>query len=310
MDIRVLVGSQEAKGTAKTTDLKVLNATGFEIKPEVNKIESKVLGTGRWTKDSIAGKLSVSGDLPLEPTLDELYLMLEAGGFKKQNESYIPGEFSKYLTLINDFHSDNMHLIYKDCLINSMELNIQQEAYVNLKCNVIGMANEVKDKECVQDNCITKETKKAGQLLCFGATIYENENEDKSADVQGVTLSINNSLEGRGGLNSKFNTKILQNGRGSVELTVEFNSFDKTNYAKAMQLLTNNETLKMKIKLTDAKKSVEIIMPKIKLTNVELGDLEGVGTITRTFAVLPDEKDCPVEFKVTEETAVAGSESH
>lgn len=37
-------------------------------------------------------------------------------------------------------------------------------------------------------------------------------NSDISANVESVEITINNSLEGRGGLNSKHFTKILQSG--------------------------------------------------------------------------------------------------
>lgn len=83
MDTRVLIGKQNQKGTPETATLTVMNAVNFNVKPEVNKIESKILGAGRWTKDSFPGRLSVSGDIEFELYLGELEILLEGRLQKK-----------------------------------------------------------------------------------------------------------------------------------------------------------------------------------------------------------------------------------
>ncbi|MGC4423760.1 hypothetical protein, partial [Streptococcus suis] len=76
------------------------------------KIESKVLSSGRWTKDTFAGKQSVAGDLGIEPTIDSLELLLQIAGFKKSTDTYKSGSFDKYATIVNDFTNDGLHLKY------------------------------------------------------------------------------------------------------------------------------------------------------------------------------------------------------
>lgn len=307
MDTRVLIGKQNQKGTPETATLTVMNAVNFNVKPEVNKIESKVLGAGRWTKDSFPGRLSVSGDIEFEPCLGELEILLEGAGFKKNQSEYKADAFEKYLTFINDFPTDGLNLEYSDCLINTLSINASQEAFINVKAGVIGMANKVNEAKA---NGTAKAIEES-QLICYGASLHDT-SKDISAEVQSVEISINNSLEGRGGLNSRHNTKILQSGRGSVELNIEFNGFDKENYVKAMKMLTDNSSVELKLKLqeniTDGTKGrqMEITMPKVKLTNVELGDLEGVGTITKSMAVLPNAEGQPIIFKVIEKGASEG----
>lgn len=83
MDIRVLMGLQDKQGTAKATGLVVAYATNFNVKADVNKIESKVLGIGRWVKDTMPGRRSVAGDFELQPSISQIETVLEAAGFKK-----------------------------------------------------------------------------------------------------------------------------------------------------------------------------------------------------------------------------------
>lgn len=310
METKVLFGIQTAKGTPKDADLTILPFTEFTVKPEVNKIESKVLSSGRWTKDTFAGRQSVSGDLSVEPTIDTLELLLQIAGFTKSTDTYKSGQFDKYATIINDFTHDGMHLKYEDCLINNLTITAQQEAFLNVKTSVIGMKSSVNDTKF---SGTSKETDDK-PLICYGA-VLKSEDTDDSAIVESVEISINNSLEGKGGLNTRYNTKIVQNGRGSVEVNIQFNSFEKNNYLKAMEMLTNNKSLKLELILKEniseqnKGRTMTIELPRVKMTNVELGDLEGAGTLTRQMSALPINGD-PITFKITgtKETATVRRE--
>lgn len=301
METRILIGEQTKKGEVQNQTMTVMNGFNFNIKPEVNKIESKVLGAGRWTKDTIPGRLSVSGEVEFEPNIGEIELLLKGAGFTKNSNEYKSSAFDKYLTFVNDFPNDGLNLEYQDCLINTLSINASQEAFLNVKAGIIGMANKVNETKFSG----TTKTIEGSQLICYGA-VLNSKSKDESANVQSVEININNSLEGRGGLNSRVYTKILQAGRGSIEATIEFNAFEKTNYVEAMKMLTNNETLELKLLLAEniadktKGRQMEIIMPRVKLTNVDLGDMEGVGSITRTMSVLPDKDGEPIKFKITE----------
>lgn len=298
METKVLLGIQTEKGTPSTT-LKVLPFTDFGVKPDVNKIESKVLSSGRWTKDAFAGKQSVAGDLGIEPTIDSLELLLQIAGFKKSTDTYKSGSFDKYATIVNDFTNDEMHLKFEDCLVNTITITAQQEAFLNVKTSVIGMKSSANDGKFTGTSEELKD--KDYPLICYGAKLI-SEDKDESATVESVEITINNSLEGKGGLNTRFNTKIVQNGRGSVEATINFNAFDKSNYLKAMKMLTDNSSIKLQLELKESLeeskgRKMTIELPRVKMTNVELGDLEGAGTLTRTMSALPVNGD-PITFKI------------
>lgn len=299
METKVLFGIQTKMGTPLTTNLKVLPFTEFSIKPDVNKIESKVLSSGRWTKDTFAGRQSVGGDLGIEPTINALELLLQSAGFVKSSDTYKSGAFDKYATIVNDFTNDGMHLQYEDCLINTLTITAQQEAFLDVKANIIGMKSSANDNKF---NGTSKDLEdKDYPLICYGAKLLSEE-KDTSAVVESVEITINNALEGKGGLNTRYNTKIVQNGRGSVEVTINFNSFDKENYLKAMKMLTDNSHIKLQLELKEhleenKGRKVTIELPRVKMTNVELGDLEGAGTLTRTMSALPVNGD-PITFKI------------
>ena len=302
MDVRVLVGKQTKQGAPKIDEMQILSATDFGVKPEINRIDSKVLGSGRWTKDSLPGRQSVSGDFGLNPNVGEIELLLEGAGFKKQADTYKSGQFDTYLTIVNDFPSDDMNLQYDDCLINSLTITAAQESFLNVKASVIGMKNTVGDHKF--DNSKAKNID--GALLnCYGIYL-KDQNSDISATLESVEITINNSLEGRGGLNSRHFTKILQNGRGSIEVKIQFNAFDKSNYTKSMKMLTDNSSIKLELELREditaentKGKTILITLPKVKLKNVELGDLEGAGNLSKTMAALPDASGEPITFKIT-----------
>lgn len=320
MDIRVLMALQDSVGTAKTTDMIQAYATNFNVKAETNKIESKVLGAGRWVKDTISGRRSVGGDFELEPNIDQVELLLQACGFKNggADKTYKPSPFEKYLTLISDFPSDNLHIEYKDCLINTFGISVTQEGYVSTKVGIIGLSDELKDDK--KANGLKSNGNNGAQLRCYGAKLSQSDtngsnNSDISANVESVEITINNSLEGRGGLNSKHFTKILQSGRASIDVVVKFNAFEKENYKKALEMLKNNTALKLDLELSedisDSKKGrkIEISLPNVKLASVDIDDIEGIGGLTRNMVALPktDGGD-PITFKIVEATESSSRE--
>lgn len=180
-----------------------------------------------------------------------------------------------------------------------------QEDYVSTKVGIIGMGDDVKDNKVSSSN--VKKVDNDTQLVCYGA-VLKQESKDISATVESVDININNSLEGRGGLNSRSFTKILQNGRGSIEVNVKFNAFDKENYKKALEMLKENKGLKLELILKEdiateegeKGKKLEIVMPNVKLASVDLEDLEGAGGLTKAMTALPDEHGDPITFKIVE----------
>ena len=309
MDIRVLMAVQDSLGTAKTTEMVNAYATNFNVKADTNKIESKVLGAGRWVKDTISGRRSVNGDFELQPSISQIEIMLETGGFKKYTDTYKTAGFEKYLTLMSDFQTDNLSIQYQDCLVNTLGITVAQEDYVSAKVGIIGMADKLNDSKFKGQIKVVPEEER--QLVCYGAVLKEADT-DISAKVESVEININNSLEGKGGLNTKHFTRILQSGRGSVEVVVKFNAFDKENYKKALEMLRTNESLKLELILKEdlatddgsKGRKLEIVMPKVKIGNVELDNLDGAGGLTRNMTALPDESGNPILFKIIEKSEV------
>lgn len=290
--LKYLVGVQAKDGTAQIEDVTLLNATSFGVTPKTNKVSSQAIGSGRWERDGFISKLDVNGDVTVEANMGQLDILLQGAGFKgttkSKNTEYLPATFDKYLTLIADLESDNMAEYAQDCLVNNLKISAQMEAFVTATANVIGKEHKILSAKL----SATPKVPVGESLICLGAQIKEV-GADVTAKIESIDLTIDNKLEGKAALNSIYNKVIRQSDRGSVSLSINFNSFDKESYKKGHDMLRKNTAYAVELvfaESTDPTKKIKITLPKCKLSQApEMKDMERAGGMTKELTAYYDE---------------------
>jgi len=264
MDIQFLVGKQTAEGTAKLTGLNQLDCTNYGVVPKVNKTTSKAIGAGRWERDGFVSKVEVNGDLTIEATTGQLEILLEGAGFKGtksgKNQDFLPGPFDNFLTLISNNIEDDIAEYAQDCLVSSLKISTQMEAFVNVTANIIGKEHKVLNNKINA----TPVALKGESLICLGAVIKET-----STDIVGLNLT--------------FNSFDKDSYKSAYEMLRK-----NTSYVVEVTLA---ET-------TDPTKIVKLEFPNVKVSNVEATNLDGAGGMTKELTAYYD-KVAQTPVKIT-----------
>lgn len=286
-----LVGIQTRDGVAQTDNMTLLNATSYGILPKANKVSSQAVGSGRWERDGFISKIDIGGDVNIEANMGQLDILLQGAGFKgtqqASNYEFIPGAFDKLLTFAMNLEDDNMAETAQDCLVSSLKLSAQMEAFVTTTATIIGKNHNIGNKLE-----IVPTVPKGESLICLGALIKED-GTDQTAKIESIDLTIDNKLEGKAALNSIYNRVIRQSDRGSVTLAINFNSFDKESYKKGHELLKKNGSYSVELEFaesTDPTKKVKITLPKVKLSQApEAKDMEKAGGMSKELTAYYDD---------------------
>ncbi len=289
--LRYLVGIQSADGTAQTSDMSLLSATSYNISPKTNKVSSQAIGSGRWERDGFISKLDVNGDVNIEANMGQLDILLQGAGFKgttqEENTEFLPDKFEKYLTFAMDIEDEDISECAQDCLVNTLKISAQMESFVTVSASVIGKQHTINEHKL----SIEPKIPKGESLICLGAVLKES-GTDQTAKIESVDLTIDNKLEGKAALNSIYNKVLRQSDRGSVTLSISFNSFDKESYKKGHELLKKNSSYAVELlfaESTDATKLIKIIMPNVKLSQApETKDMERGGGMTKELTAYYD----------------------
>lgn len=286
-----LVGIQTRDGVAQTDNMTLLNATSYGILPKANKVSSQAVGSGRWERDGFISKIDIGGDVNIEANMGQLDILLQGAGFKgtqqASNYEFTPGAFDKFLTFAMNLEDDNMAEMAQDCLVSSLKLSAQMEAFVTTTATIIGKNHNIGNKLE-----IVPTVPKGESLICLGALIKED-GTDQTAKIESIDLTIDNKLEGKAALNSIYNKVIRQSDRGSVTLAINFNSFDKESYKKGHELLKKNGSYSVELEFaesTDPTKKVKITLPKVKLSQApEAKDMEKAGGMSKELTAYYDD---------------------
>lgn len=286
-----LVGIQTRDGVAQTDNMTLLNATSYGILPKANKVSSQAVGSGRRERDGFISKIDIGGDVNIEANMGQLDILLQGAGFKgtqqASNYEFIPGAFDKLLTFVMNLEDDNMAETAQDCLVSSLKLSAQMEAFVTTTATIIGKNHNIGNKLE-----IVPTVPKGESLICLGALIKED-GTDQTAKIESIDLTIDNKLEGKAALNSIYNRVIRQSDRGSVTLAINFNSFDKESYKKGHELLKKNGSYSVELEFaesTDPTKKVKITLPKVKLSQApEAKDMEKAGGMSKELTAYYDD---------------------
>lgn len=286
-----LVGIQTRDGVAQTDNMTLLNATSYGILPKANKVSSQAVGSGRWERDGFISKIDIGGDVNIEANMGQLDILLQGAGFKgtqqASNYEFTPDTFDKFLTFAMNLEDDNMAETAQDCLVSSLKLSAQMEAFVTTTATIIGKNHNIGNKLE-----IVPTVPKGESLICLG-TLIKEDGTDQTAKIESIDLTIDNKLEGKAALNSIYNKVIRQSDRGSVTLAINFNSFDKESYKKGHELLKKNGSYSVELEFaesTDPTKKVKITLPKVKLSQApEAKDMEKAGGMSKELTAYYDE---------------------
>ena len=292
--MRVLIAKQTDKNTVATDDFKILDFTDFSLKPNISTTESKTINETGFKKGGWVSKIDTSGDVTVEATIGQIETILGSAGFEAgaspadKNKYKGVNKFDKYLTVVLDDNETESHDIFKSLLVNTLSFDTQLESYVNLKIGFIGMDSEVRGTKFAP---ATDPTAFEGNpLVCLGATITENASEVTNT-IESITIDFNNSLEGKGALNSVYNKSIKRNGEREVKLSLKYNEFDKNSYIDSFTKLKANTTYSVKVvfKEIETNKQVELEFPRCKVGNVERDDVTGNQTMSKEIIAEYDE---------------------
>ncbi|WP_068449150.1 phage tail tube protein [Caviibacter abscessus] len=302
--MEVLIAKQSQKDKEAENGYKKLEFTSFGLKPNVETTTSQTINTTGFQKDSWVSKIDVNGDLTLESSYGQLEFFIENGGFKKKEEPLSPSQnkseyiadnqFDKYLTCILEDNENASCDIFKGLLINTLKLETSLASYVNLNVGFVGQDSEVKNSASGKSNAIT--TFEGDPLICLGAEITENENEKNTSKIESLSIDINNSLQGKGALNSVYNKTIKRTGLRNVNINFTYNEFDKEGYTNAFKSLKENSTYKVKVEFKEVKKSNEkghkitLEFPKCKVSNIERTNITADMGMSKSIQALYDEK--------------------
>lgn len=204
-----LVGIQASDGVVQTTDMTLLNATSYGVTPKANKVSSQAIGSGRWERDGFISKIDVSGDVNIEANMGQLDILLQGAGFKGTQQSddyeFTPGAFNKFLTFVMNLEVDDMAETAQDCLVSSLKLSAQMEAFVTATASVVG-----KNHSIINKLSIVPTIPKGESLICLGAVIKED-GTDQTAKIESIDLTIDNKLEGKAAFSFDSTTEHLRN---------------------------------------------------------------------------------------------------
>ena len=295
MNLKGFMAIQDNQGVAKTDTMLQLGIKGWSIKENIGKTDSQVIGVGRFVADGFVSSKRVSGDIPLEPTMLEISELLKGSGYigtedtpNKKITFKASDSFSKYITFALSYLADDLKEVTKDCLVNSLKFGFNKESYIDLSASILGM--ELSKSAGKLEPTLT--TNNGKRLTCLGIII---------------DLNLTNGLEAKGALNKTTTRKITQNAKGTVTISLKYNSFDKEEYLKADRLLSSNGNTSLEIMLGEdveesevkkaSAKKLVIKLPNVKYTNNTVEDLNGQGALNQELTAYPDSEGQPIIFE-------------
>lgn len=295
--MQLLIAKQDNRDTAKITEMKKLQFTSYSLAPNVNATKSQTINTVGFETDSWISKIDVSGDTTVEATLGQLEMLIESSGFEKQTQGSTAkkliykasNKFDKYLTVVLDDDENESYDQFQGLLVNSLKFETSLESYVNVTPSFIGM-NHVAGNTRFSGGATATEFD-GKKLICLGASITENGTTDVTRDIESLDITINNSLEGKGALNSVYNKSIKRNGIRDITVNFTYNEFLKENYVGAHTALKANSTYAIKIQFKEVETNNKIIieLPRCKVSNVERTDITGAQGMSKEVSALYDE---------------------
>ncbi|WP_297635178.1 phage tail tube protein [uncultured Clostridium sp.] len=294
MSVKIFYGKQTAEGTAATV-LTDLGATDFSGGEKYNSVKSETFNSLQAEGDQFLIGIETSFDTPVEWNAKVLESILSALGYAKVGEEThykLTAAEPAFFTILVSDSLNNKKTVYKDCKVNTFSLNAAKGALVNGSLSWIGTTAEFQSG-IVTESAATNR----GESLVAIDSIIELGGTAVTADVESVTLEINNNLEAKGSIDSLYTKKIRRSAPQATTAKLEFNSYDQARFESIKAKAIANTSENLTITLVDGAKTILIEVPKLYISDSNRGDYKGAGSHSLSMtASINNADNTPAKF--------------
>ncbi|MCK8824733.1 phage tail tube protein [Fuchsiella alkaliacetigena] len=203
-----------------------------------------------------------------------------------------------WATLIRDMRDEDMYSIFKDCKINSLNLNATSQAYLTLDVTWNGIkGDEVEDQAPEDDYTVDNLT--GPKMVATDIDLLIDE-EDATDIVDDFTTAVNNNLDTEDfGLNRTKQRRTLDVEEGEINL--DFTAqFDRQMYLDLKEKEKENIYTEVEAQFDEG---LAIEYPRVKVNSVE-APVDGPGKVTTSFngnALFDQTEETPMIVTVVDE---------
>lgn len=292
--IKLFFGKQNATGTIASTLLD-LGATDFSGGEKYNSVKSETFNSLQAEGDQFLVGIETDFSIPVEWNAKTLEAILPALGYVKEDEDELykltVAEPALFTVIVSDT-LNSKKTVFKDCKLNTFSLNAAKGAIVNGTLAWIGTTAEF------QSGIITESVAtNRGESLVAIDSIIELGGTAVTADVESVTLEINNNLEAKGSIDSLYTKKIRRSAPQGTTAKLEFNSYDQARFEAIKTKAIANASENLTITLVDGAKTILIEVPKLYISDSSRADYKGAGSHSLSMtASINNTDNTPVKF--------------
>lgn len=292
--IKLFFGKQNATGTIASTLLD-LGATDFSGGEKYNSVKSETFNSLQAEGDQFLVGIETDFSTPVEWNAKTLEAILPALGYAKEDEDELykltVAEPALFTVIVSDT-LNSKKTVFKDCKLNTFSLNAAKGAIVNGTLAWIGTTAEF------QSGIITESVAtNRGESLVAIDSIIELGGTAVTADVESVTLEINNNLEAKGSIDSLYTKKIRRSAPQGTTAKLEFNSYDQARFEAIKTKAIANASENLTITLVDGAKTILIEVPKLYISDSSRADYKGAGSHSLSMtASINNTDNTPVKF--------------
>lgn len=292
--VKLFFGKQNATGTIASTLLD-LGATDFSGGEKYNSVKSETFNSLQAEGDQFLVGIETDFSTPVEWNAKTLEAILPALGYAKEDEDELykltVAEPALFTVIVSDT-LNSKKTVFKDCKLNTFSLNAVKGAIVNGTLAWIGTTAEF------QSGIITESVATSrGESLVAIDSIIELGGTAVTADVESVTLEINNNLEAKGSIDSLYTKKIRRSAPQGTIAKLEFNSYDQTRFESIKTKAVANASENLTLTLVDGVKTILIEIPKLYISDSSRADYKGAGSHSLSMtASINNTDNTPVKF--------------
>lgn len=292
--VKLFFGKQNATGTIASTLLD-LGATDFSGGEKYNSVKSETFNSLQAEGDQFLVGIETDFSTPVEWNAKTLEAILPALGYAKEDEDELykltVAEPALFTVIVSDT-LNSKKTVFKDCKLNTFSLNAAKGAIVNGTLAWIGTTAEF------QSGIITESVAtNRGESLVAIDSIIELGGTAVTADVESVTLEINNNLEAKGSIDSLYTKKIRRSAPQGTTAKLEFNSYDQARFEAIKTKAIANASENLTITLVDGAKTILIEVPKLYISDSSRADYKGAGSHSLSMtASINNTDNTPVKF--------------
>lgn len=292
--VKLFFGKQNATGTIASTLLD-LGATDFSGGEKYNSVKSETFNSLQAEGDQFLVGIETDFSTSVEWNAKTLEAILPALGYVKEDEDELykltVAEPALFTVIVSDT-LNSKKTVFKDCKLNTFSLNAAKGAIVNGTLAWIGTTAEF------QSGIITESVAtNRGESLVAIDSIIELGGTAVTADVESVTLEINNNLEAKGSIDSLYTKKIRRSAPQGTTAKLEFNSYDQARFEAIKTKAIANASENLTITLVDGAKTILIEVPKLYISDSSRADYKGAGSHSLSMtASINNTDNTPVKF--------------